>query len=207
MTCQEKKSHVRLCWPSRKRSSTSNNRSTSRLAYRRSGKNGEASDGVCKLQSSIPPKPLTSIGLYMFFICVMWGYEGLAGAAVIGLGAFRAQYGHPYEGDYVVDANWQLAFTASTLAGMLLLLFPIYPSNPRSLADFKLPRTGHRWCYYRCYGKEMGQAIVRLCSLFDQHRRCFRSIFCQYTCRILCGKASEWNCSGMFHYCRPNLCV
>jgi len=62
---------------------------------------------------------LTCEGLYMFFICVMWGYEGLAGTAVIGLGAFRAQYGTPYEGDYVVDANWQLGFTASTLAGTL----------------------------------------------------------------------------------------
>lgn len=50
----------------------------------------------------------------------MWGYEGLAGTAVIGLGAFRVIYGHPYEGDYVVDANWQLGFTAATLAGKCL---------------------------------------------------------------------------------------
>lgn len=57
----------------------------------------------------------------MFFICIMWGYEGLAGTAVIGLGAFRVMYGHPYEGEYVVDANWQLGFTAATLAGKPLL--------------------------------------------------------------------------------------
>jgi hypothetical protein len=53
----------------------------------------------------------------MFFICIMWGYKGLAGTAVIDLEAFCLIYGHTYEGGYVVDANWQLGFTAATLAG------------------------------------------------------------------------------------------
>ncbi len=47
----------------------------------------------------------------------MWGYKGLAGTAVIDLEAFCLIYGHTYEGGYVVDANWQLGFTAATLAG------------------------------------------------------------------------------------------
>lgn len=59
----------------------------------------------------------------MFFICIMWGYEGLAGTAVIGLGAFRIMYGHQYDGDYVVDADWQLGFTAATLAGKFFQMY------------------------------------------------------------------------------------
>lgn len=67
----------------------------------------------------------------MFFICVMWGYEGLAGTAVIGLGAFRIMYGHPYgdAGEYVVSADWQLGFTAATLAGEFFLMLSVHQEH------------------------------------------------------------------------------
>ncbi len=48
----------------------------------------------------------------------MFGYDSLAGSAVISLPAFRETFGRPYDGDYVVDANWQLGFQAATLGGM-----------------------------------------------------------------------------------------
>lgn len=49
----------------------------------------------------------------------MFGYDSLAGVAVIGLPAFRETFGYPYAGDYVIDANWQLGFQAATLGGWL----------------------------------------------------------------------------------------
>ncbi|VUC27034.1 unnamed protein product [Clonostachys rosea] len=57
--------------------------------------------------------------LYMFFICVAWGFDGLAGGVVVSIAEFRKDYGKPYAGDYVVDANWQLGFQAGTLFAMV----------------------------------------------------------------------------------------
>lgn len=54
----------------------------------------------------------------MFFICILWGYDGLAGGVVISIAQFRKDFGYAYGGDYVIDANWQLGFTAATLFGM-----------------------------------------------------------------------------------------
>jgi hypothetical protein len=51
------------------------------------------------------------------YLRIVWGYERFAGTAVIVLGAFRVLYGHPYEGEYVIDANWQLGFTAANFTG------------------------------------------------------------------------------------------
>ncbi|CAI6093058.1 hypothetical protein V2G26_017997 [Clonostachys chloroleuca] len=57
--------------------------------------------------------------MYMFFICVAWGFDGLAGGVVVSIAEFRKDYGKPYGGDYVVDANWQLGFQAGTLFAMV----------------------------------------------------------------------------------------
>lgn len=55
--------------------------------------------------------------MYMFFVCIMWGFDGLAGGVVVSIAQFRKDFGTPYAGDYVVDANWQLGFLAATLFG------------------------------------------------------------------------------------------
>lgn len=47
----------------------------------------------------------------------MFGYDSLAGGVVIGIAAFRKDFGYPYDGDYVVAAHWQLGFQAATLGG------------------------------------------------------------------------------------------
>lgn len=54
----------------------------------------------------------------MFFICILWGFDGLAGGVVVSIEQFRKDFGRPFAGDYVVDANWQLGFLAATLFGM-----------------------------------------------------------------------------------------
>ncbi|CAK7226912.1 hypothetical protein SCUCBS95973_006360 [Sporothrix curviconia] len=56
---------------------------------------------------------------YMFFVCIMWGFDSLAGGIVVAISEFRKDFGTPYEGDYVVDANWQLGWSAATLFGLV----------------------------------------------------------------------------------------
>lgn len=57
---------------------------------------------------------------YMLFTCIMWGYDGLAGAIVLSTPRWRQDYGYLYDGDYVVSANWQLGFTAASLVGLIV---------------------------------------------------------------------------------------
>lgn len=56
---------------------------------------------------------------YMFFVCIMWGFDSLAGGIVVAISEFRKDFGVPYAGDYVVDANWQLGWQAATLFGLV----------------------------------------------------------------------------------------
>ncbi|KAH8669748.1 putative general alpha-glucoside permease [Tricladium varicosporioides] len=58
--------------------------------------------------------------MYMFFICIMFGYDSLAGGIVISIQEFRKDFGYPYAGDYVVSADWQLGFQAATLGGLVI---------------------------------------------------------------------------------------
>ncbi|KAF1959490.1 general substrate transporter [Byssothecium circinans] len=57
---------------------------------------------------------------YMFFTCITYGFDSLAGGVVIGIAKFREDFGYPFAGDYVVDASWQLGFLAATLGGIVL---------------------------------------------------------------------------------------
>ncbi|KAH7037545.1 general substrate transporter [Microdochium trichocladiopsis] len=58
--------------------------------------------------------------MYAFYICVTFGYDGLAGSIVVSIAAFRKDFGTPFAGDYAVDANWQLGWLAGTIGGMVL---------------------------------------------------------------------------------------
>lgn len=60
---------------------------------------------------------LCVLGFYMFFICIMFGYDALAGSVVISIAEFRKDFGYLFEGTYVVDANWQLGFQAAFFVG------------------------------------------------------------------------------------------
>ncbi|KAL2847399.1 general substrate transporter [Aspergillus pseudodeflectus] len=57
---------------------------------------------------------------YMLFTCIMWGYDGLAGAIVLSIPQWRRDYGYLYQGEYVVSADWQLAFTAASMIGLVV---------------------------------------------------------------------------------------
>jgi hypothetical protein len=57
----------------------------------------------------------------MFFTCILFGYDSLAGGVVVAISEFRKHFGAPFGGDYVIDANWQIGYTAATLVGMILV--------------------------------------------------------------------------------------
>lgn len=57
---------------------------------------------------------------YMFFLCITFGYDGMASSVVVSIPWFRKDFGTPYEGDYVVDAAWQLGWQGATLGGKIL---------------------------------------------------------------------------------------
>jgi hypothetical protein len=53
----------------------------------------------------------------MLFICVMFGYDSLAGSNVVSIAEFRKDFGYLYGDEYVVSADWQLGFQAATFGG------------------------------------------------------------------------------------------
>jgi MFS family permease len=52
-------------------------------------------------------------------LCCTFGFDALAGGVVMGIVEFRRDFGHPFAGDYIVDADWQLGFQAATLFGIV----------------------------------------------------------------------------------------
>ncbi|PVH84991.1 general substrate transporter [Cadophora sp. DSE1049] len=93
--------------------------------------------------------------LYSFFICCMFGYDSLAGSAVISLPAFRETFGRPYDADYVVDANWQLGFQAATLGGIVLGGF---------VTGFATQRWGRQLCIFFAYFLTIGGVFMQYFS-------------------------------------------
>lgn len=57
---------------------------------------------------------------YLLFTCIMYGYDAMAGGIVISINKFREDFGYLYNGQYVIPADWQLAFTAGPLVGVIL---------------------------------------------------------------------------------------
>ncbi|KAM0335576.1 hypothetical protein ACHAQA_000624 [Verticillium albo-atrum] len=64
---------------------------------------------------------------YMFFVCIMYGYDALAGSVVISIEQFRKDFGFRYGDEYVVGADWQLGFQAAFFAGLILGGFAVGP--------------------------------------------------------------------------------
>lgn len=64
---------------------------------------------------------------------------------------FRKDFGQPYEGDYVLPAKWQLAFTAASTIGLLI-------GGPP--ATFLAKRWGRRAVLAMGYGEKMFYCVV-----------------------------------------------
>lgn len=99
---------------------------------------------------------------YMFFTCIMFGFDSLAGGVVVSIVEFRKDFGHPYAGDYVVDANWQLGFQAATLFGMFRM-------NLRSIGPCSSPaRHNLRWSCHRFRREQIRSSDVHPGRIYHQ---------------------------------------
>lgn len=79
----------------------------------------------------------------------MWGYDGLAGSIVIGVGQFREDYGQPYDdpkkgSTFVIPPLWQLALAGGSVVGMFIGGWG---------AGFVAEKRGRRLCMALSYGK------------------------------------------------------
>jgi len=54
--------------------------------------------------------------VFSVWCMVLWTFEVQAGGAIIGIPQFRKDFGHPFEGGYVLDAKWQSAFNGAPTA-------------------------------------------------------------------------------------------
>lgn len=53
----------------------------------------------------------------MFYLCIMWGFDGLAGSLVVSITVFREKFGSYIDGVYILSASWQLAFSGASIGG------------------------------------------------------------------------------------------
>ncbi|KAK9482562.1 maltose permease [Lipomyces starkeyi] len=74
--------------------------------------------------------------VYMFFICITWGYDGFSGAIVVSIAQFREEFGYLYEGNYVVSAKWQLSWSAALITGLVI---------GATITGFVVTRIGRRY--------------------------------------------------------------
>lgn len=71
---------------------------------------------MTKLQS-IKKNPLNVFWmLFGVWTLIVISFDNQAGGMVVSIPEFRKDYGHAYEDGYVIDANWQSAFSGGPTA-------------------------------------------------------------------------------------------
>lgn len=60
---------------------------------------------------------------YAVVACLLVSFENQAAGMVLGIPKFRQDFGTPYEGDYVLDADWQSAFYGGPIASSVIGTF------------------------------------------------------------------------------------
>ncbi|PSN69430.1 general substrate transporter [Corynespora cassiicola Philippines] len=95
---------------------------------------------------------------YMLFICIMWGYDGLAGSIVLSIPRFRQDYGYLYNGQYVVSADWQLGFTSASLVGLMF---------GGAVTGYMTERFGQKICITAAYALTIGGVFAQWYSPGD----------------------------------------
>lgn len=78
----------------------------------------------------------------MFFVCIMYGFEALAGSVVISIEQFRKDFGFQFGDQWVVGAEWQLGFQAGFFAGLMIGGFAVGPI---------VGRFGRKWTIASAY--------------------------------------------------------
>ncbi|ETS78020.1 hypothetical protein PFICI_10082 [Pestalotiopsis fici W106-1] len=65
--------------------------------------------------------------LYALFTCLLVSFENQASGMVLSIPEFRKDFGHAYEGSYVLDTKWQSAFSGAPLASTIVGTFGASP--------------------------------------------------------------------------------
>ncbi|KAI1342850.1 MFS hexose transporter [Xylariaceae sp. FL0016] len=80
--------------------------------------------------------------VYAIGVLVLSSFDNQAGSAVLGIPQFRKDFGHPYEGDYVLPAEWQSAYSGAPVASAI-----VGSLGSGVIAD----RFGRKRAYALCY--------------------------------------------------------
>lgn len=65
--------------------------------------------------------------LYALFTCLLVSFENQASGMVLSIPEFRKDFGHEYQGSYVLDTVWQSAFYGAPLASTIVGTFGASP--------------------------------------------------------------------------------
>ncbi|KAH6971514.1 general substrate transporter [Ilyonectria sp. MPI-CAGE-AT-0026] len=73
---------------------------------------------------SIRNRPLTFAWAFLAVVsCLLVSFEGQAAGMVLSIPGFRKDFGHEFEGSYVLDADWQSAFYGGPIASSIIGTF------------------------------------------------------------------------------------
>ncbi|CCF33005.1 MFS hexose transporter [Colletotrichum higginsianum] len=80
--------------------------------------------------------------LYAIYVLILTSFDNQAGGTVIGIPQFRKDFGSFFEGDYVLPAKWQSAYSGAPVASAVI----------GSLgAGYVADRIGRKWTYFISY--------------------------------------------------------
>jgi MFS family permease len=69
-------------------------------------------------------RPLAAAwALYAIFTCLLVSFENQASGMVLSIPEFRKDFGREYAGNYVLDADWQSAFSGGPIASSVIGTF------------------------------------------------------------------------------------
>jgi SP family general alpha glucoside:H+ symporter-like MFS transporter len=54
--------------------------------------------------------------IYAIYVLILTSFDNQAGGAILGIPQFRKDFGNAYQGDYVLPANWQSAYSGAPVA-------------------------------------------------------------------------------------------
>ncbi|KAJ2890440.1 MFS hexose transporter [Zalerion maritima] len=80
--------------------------------------------------------------VYAIWVLVLTSFDNQAGGTVIGIPQFRKDFGSPFEGDYVLPAKWQSAYSGAPVASAVIGSFG---------AGYLADKIGRKWTYAITY--------------------------------------------------------
>ncbi|KAF6802561.1 MFS hexose transporter [Colletotrichum sojae] len=80
--------------------------------------------------------------LYAIYVLVLTSFDNQAGGSILGIREFRKDFGSEFEGDYVLPAKWQSAYSGAPVASAVVGSIG---------AGYVADRIGRKWTYFLSY--------------------------------------------------------